>query len=252
MQQKVKVQREKVQDVMWNRLSEERAESVASCWEQAWRVDGERTLGARIVGCWQTLKIWQRPVAGREHKCWCGDEGMSRSWGKWTAISAGPACCCKGAPGAPERKGTKQKQDGQASHDSSGWPCSLRSSRCLHMLSFTQGTFSGSSTEHRNTELRWLPTPIPPNKPQTTVSYRFYNCGSHPPTLKVTSVTVGNLCADLCCSHTVQGIVTFEKLDSNIYSACRTKSLSLKTCQWLLLRADQMDPNACSEALLKL
>lgn len=30
---------------------------------------------------WGMLKIWQRLEAGRELKCWCGDEGMSCSWG---------------------------------------------------------------------------------------------------------------------------------------------------------------------------
>lgn len=71
-----KVQREQGQDLVGNSLSEEEAEIVASCWEQACRARREEKVGGRIVNCWATLKIWQRRAAGRER--WRGNEPQLR------------------------------------------------------------------------------------------------------------------------------------------------------------------------------
>ena len=77
---------------------------------------GCRNLGHRIIQSWETLKLWQWQAAGQGLNV----GAMTRGWTaakedeQVAAISLGPACRCRGAPGVPK---------GKDSNPSRAWVC---------------------------------------------------------------------------------------------------------------------------------
>lgn len=97
-----------------------RTNAKESCWEQPWRVNEVKTRRERSCPrqSRQKPQLLQQvdtlaTADSREMREWVAAEELKQV----TAISSGPACRCREAPGAPDRKENRQKQNGWANRD---------------------------------------------------------------------------------------------------------------------------------------
>lgn len=99
-----KVQREMVQDVVGNRLSEQQAESVSTCFKLACGANGKEVSREEKQDYRQLRNDEDLATAGSRERAESARMRAAGEIEQVVAINSGPACRRREAPGTPERK----------------------------------------------------------------------------------------------------------------------------------------------------